>query len=199
MKKTLLVLTCIVFSVPAFAGDNVCRDFFNTMKGRVNGVFHDRKKGFSEKKSALAGLFKEAMDVEWVSRFSAGVYWRTASEQERSDFSKAYQDYLSDHYVGAIDDEDFEEMLDFSMIDFKATESNGYAGFKVRSQVARKVNAPIEIDFSLKEDKGGCHVRDFTVEGISQIINQRDQIQSLAANGGLKHVTQRLRELSQAK
>lgn len=200
--RTFSVACCIMaltLHSPAYAAErgDACHGFFDSIRTRAVAVLHDRQHSFQERYSRLEALFNEAVDVPWIARFVAGPYWRTASEQEQKEFVEAYRAYLADHYMGGLNEDDFNSMKDIKVFDFTAQENNSY---RVHTHIEQNDGEPISVDYLLQEEPAGtCHLRDFTLEGISLLTAQRDQVNSLAAAGGLKAVTQKLAEMKRGE
>jgi len=193
--STMCLLIGMGASFSSYAADDQvsCKRFVDTMQSRADTIFHDTAMGFSQKQSALSGLFEEGVDIAWVAQYVAGSNWNTASEKERADFVKAYRAYLSNRYIGALDEDDISGFKDFTLVDFTSSPPNAY---QAHIEITQKADQPVSVDLRMElESKSGCRVHDFTLEGVSLLQNQSEQIQSLAANGGLINVTQKLMEL----
>ena len=190
--SALLAVNVLLFACGASAvsKDDTCHKFFDSVRSQVDDVLKNKNQSLDEMKTAFKGVFEKAVDSDVIARYVAGSYWDKASEQERAAFTSAYRVYLSNHYVGGLDEEDFQQLQTLTVGEFALNSSGGYL---VHTQILRKTNEPMAFDLKLREKPAGiCHVEDFTVEGVSQIASQREEIQGLAAQGGLSLVTQRL-------
>jgi ABC-type transporter MlaC component len=197
--RHLLPIFCLFIGVgssfPSNAADDqsICKHFIDTMHSQTDAVFHDAHMSFTQKRSTLSRLFEEGIDTAWIAQYVAGSYWNTVNDYERGEFVKAYRAYLSDKYVGAMNEDDINSMWNFTLVDFIPSPPNGY---QAHIEISQKTDDPISIDLRMEESPAGvCHVHDFILEGVSLLQSQREQIQSLAAKGGLKYVTQRLADL----
>lgn len=195
-----LVISCCMVAIMAYtpayaAGENgVCHQFFDTMRTSAVAILRDRQHSFDQRYAELKTLFNKAVDTEWIARFAAGPYWRAASEQERKEFMAAYRTYLADHYIGGLNEDDLNSMKEIKVLNFIDAENNTY---RVHTQIEQTNDEPVVIDYMLQEEPAGnCHLRDFTLEGVSLLTAQRDQVKSLAATGGLKAVTEKLAEMT---
>lgn len=189
------ILTVMVHAPAYAAGENdTCHQFFDNIRTRAVAVLHDHQHSFNEKYAKLEALFNEAVDTEWIAHVAAGQYWNSASEQERKEFLAAYRTYLADHYIGGLNEDDMDSMKEIKLLSFVAGADNTY---RVHTQVEQTNDEPVVIDYLLQEAPAGtCHLHDFTLEGVSLLTAQRDQVGSLAAAGGLKAVTQKLAEMA---
>jgi len=192
-----LTLLFSYLAFPAYADATVCRPFFDSMRSHALAILHDPAMRYVQKRDALSRLFDNAVDGTWVAHFVAGAAWRTATEGERRDFVAAYRAWLPLNYVGALDEDDINNMQGIDLASFTV---GGPSVFYARTRVTQKDAEPIAIDFRLEEDPPGvCHVRDFTIEGVSLLTSQREQIQTLTANGGLAAVTAQLKSIAVTK
>lgn len=196
VASALLAANIILFACGAGAAgnDDTCHKFFDSLHANLDTALKNKQVGVEKTKIALKGVFEKGIDSDAIARYVAGSYWNKASEQERFSFVSAYRVYLSDHYVGGLDEEDLRQLDSLAVKEFIPNPKGGYL---VRTQIMRKTDEPMVFDLKLKENPPGvCHVQDFTVEGVSQIASQREEIQGLAAQGGLASVTQKLISLT---
>ncbi|MEI6730810.1 MAG: ABC transporter substrate-binding protein, partial [Pseudomonadota bacterium] len=148
-------LIVLFYSSSGYAGDDsTCKRFFADMQMRVNSILLDKKASFLQKRATLTSIFENSVNVEQIARDVAKDYLNKASEQERKDFLNAYRPYLSDHYIGGLDEEDYNEMLNLVVIDFKPGDNSFYVA---TTQVKRTADDPMNFDIRLQEQpKGTC-------------------------------------------
>ena len=195
---SLTALAIIVFSPAAYADDmtSICGRFASSLNGQINGILGNNQMVFTDKRAKLTAMFEQDVDVPWMAQHVAGSAWTAATEQDRADFVAAYRKYLSQHYMGSLDEGDFREMFAIKTLDFKMFSDGMYAA---HTEVARYADEPLSFDLKFAEEPvGNCHIRDFTVEGISQVTTQRAEMQQLLATHDLKYVTQRLHKMAQS-
>jgi ABC-type transporter MlaC component len=186
----IAVIGLALYSPSALAGESTCRQFADRIQSRINDVVHNQDMSFQKKSRALSDLFEQSVDINWIARAVAGPAWKNANEQERTEYVKAYGAFLSGHYIGGLSEDNLDAMLSLSMDSFKQSGDNTY---NAHVKVTQKSADPISVNLMLEESPATvCHVRDFTMEGISLLTSQREQIQDLASQGGLAYVTQRL-------
>jgi phospholipid transport system substrate-binding protein len=109
----------------------------------------------------LRRLFDENVDLAGIARFILGRYWRTASENERAEFTRLFAELIvqtSDAglagYAG--------QRLRVS--DARAVEDGEII---VRSELSQTDGPAIRIDWRLRQQSDGFKITDVAVEGIS--------------------------------
>jgi ABC-type transporter MlaC component len=190
--STIILSLCVGWGGIARADDgaDVCRQFIEVKRDEAISVIKAADKNFTAKHEALTSLFEKTVDIDWLAQKSAGEYWRKANENDRKAYEKVYRAYLTDYYVGALDESDLAGIKDITLTKFKAVDGNVA---HARIKISQKDDEPSEVDMHLVEEpKGVCHIRDFTVEGISMVASQSEEIQSLGKIGGLKLITEKL-------
>ena len=139
----------------------------------------------AEAAERLLQIVERRASVEQVARFAAGRYWKTMTESERADFTRAFSHYLAATYA-----ENFRR-IEGSVADLRqqvrvrGTEDAGQKGVVVRTEIIPPDGPPISVDWLVSDRSGRVEVADLIVEGISMAITQREGVGSmLDARGG---------------
>ena len=139
----------------------------------------------AEAAERLLQIVERRASVEQVARFAAGRYWKTMTESERADFTRAFSHYLAATYA-----ENFRR-IEGSVADLRqqvrvrGTEDAGQKGVVVRTEIIPPDGPPISVDWLVSDRSGRVEVADLIVEGISMAITQREVVGSmLDARGG---------------
>ncbi len=130
----------------------------------------------------LAGfkqIFQANADVQTIARTVLGRPWRTASNQQKSAFIQAYQDYIGNLYG-----RQFHEYRG-STVTVNGARDQGQKGVLVNSTVKVPGQAPVAIDWQVIDRGGQPKLFDIYIEGVSMLITGRTEVASmLEANGG---------------
>jgi phospholipid transport system substrate-binding protein len=124
-------------------------------------------------------LFREDFDAPGIARFVLGRYWNTATEQQRAEFTKLFEEYIT--VVWAT------RLAQYSGETFKVTGSRHDAdGALVSSEIVRPGGAPpVKVDWRLTARGGAYKISDVSVDGISMAVTERSEFASvLQHNGG---------------
>jgi len=115
-------------------------------------------------------------------------YWRDFTPQQKQDFVREFREFLSRSYgdrIGQYADEDVEI----------AGESPAPRGdVKVMTRIVGGEYGGAEVEYRVRQKDGQWRVIDVKVEGISLVINYRDQFKSLLSRGGPDELLERLKK-----
>ena len=123
-------------------------------------------------------LLREDFDVPRIGRFVLGRYWNQASEEQRAEFVKLFEDYIAMAYAT--------RLAEYTGETFKVTGSRPEAdGAIVSSQILRPAGAaPVKVDWRLTGRDGNYKISDVSVDGISMAVTQRSEFASVIQHNG---------------
>jgi phospholipid transport system substrate-binding protein len=109
-----------------------------------------------------------------------GTHWKDATESERSEYFKLFEDMIVRTYALRFEN--------YSGESFKVTGS-AEAGkdFLVNSTILQKSGAPkLGLDWRVRGNAGQMKIVDVVVENVSMSITQRDEFNAIIQRGGGK-------------
>ena len=123
-------------------------------------------------------LLREDFDVPGIARFVLGRYWNTATEEQRAEYVKLFEDYIAMAYAT--------RLAEYTGETFKVTGSRPDAdGAIVSSQIVRPGGAaPVKVDWRLTGRNGVYKISDVAVDGISMAVTQRSEFASVIQHNG---------------
>lgn len=123
-------------------------------------------------------LLREDFDVPGIARFVLGRYWNTATEEQRAEYVKLFEDYIAMAYAT--------RLAEYTGETFKVTGSRPEAdGAIVSSQIIRPGGAaPVKVDWRLTGRNGVYKISDVSVDGISMAVTQRSEFASVIQHNG---------------
>jgi phospholipid transport system substrate-binding protein len=123
-------------------------------------------------------LLREDFDVPGIARFVLGRYWNTATEEQRAEFLKLFEEYVALAYST--------RLAEYTGETFKVTGSRPDAdGAIVSSQIIRPAGAqPVKVDWRLIGRNGVYKISDVSVDGISMAVTQRSEFASVIQHNG---------------
>jgi phospholipid transport system substrate-binding protein len=123
-------------------------------------------------------LLREDFDVPGIARFVLGRYWNTATEEQRAEYVKLFEDYIAMAYAT--------RLAEYTGETFKVTGSRPDAdGAIVSSQIVRPGGAaPVKVDWRLTGRNGVYKISDVSVDGISMAVTQRSEFASVIQHNG---------------
>src|SRR5215469_11733805 len=132
----------------------------------------------SQRVARFRELLREDFDVPGIARFVLGRYWNTATEEQRAEFVKLFEEYIALAYST--------RLAEYTGETFKVTGSRPDAdGAIVSSQIIRPAGAqPVKVDWRLTGRNGAYKIADVSVDGISMAVTQRSEFASVIQHNG---------------
>jgi phospholipid transport system substrate-binding protein len=124
-------------------------------------------------------LFAEAFDVPLIARFVLGRYWRQATEPERSEYVRLFDELVVQTYVRRFNE--FNTARIRLLSTSKPNEDNDVI-VAVEAAVAGK--PPVRLDVRVRQTGADYRIIDVAIEGVSMAITQRDEFASVIQRGG---------------
>ena len=131
----------------------------------------------AQKEDYFGQMLRQDADLDGISRFILGPYWRIASPEQQQEFRKLFEDYLI-RTDGPL-------LAKYSGGTFRVTGSRtDPAGVMVTSQITSPQGPPIEVDWQLGISGGRYKIQDVSIDGVSAAMSRRSQIQAMMSRAG---------------
>lgn len=183
MKKLFitLFLSFCLFSNNIFANNiDESRQFVNFI-GNAIVKLDDKEK--------LINLMEESIDFKWVSRYVLGNKYRNFTEQQRSNFTKLYKEFLINAYGPKFDNykaksfkiDDIEEKKRYNL---------------VKSTLEINDGSKVSFAFRIKKNKidNKFKIIDVIVEKVSLITTQKSEFSSAITQNGIDNFLKKMQE-----
>jgi phospholipid transport system substrate-binding protein len=121
-------------------------------------------------------------DVDYVVRLILGKYWRQATPEQRRRFSEAFQTLMMDSYAKSLLEYSGEKVQVLPVAG-KLVEGRTVV---VHSLLHTADTPPIEVNYRMRKKEGDWKVIDFTVEGVSLILNYKHSFAEQIQGEGLE-------------
>ena len=132
-----------------------------------------------QKQERFEQFLDSSFDMERIGRFVLGQHWRSASEEQRSEFLKVFRDYMVSSYADKIGSYSGENL------EFKETTSLNDKESLVNSLIVRPNGPPAKLDWRVRQGDNGEKIVDVIVEGISMAQTQRSDFSSVVNKPGV--------------
>ena len=197
LTATLLLAASTVWAAdPAMPPDKVVQGSAKLLLDEV-AAKHDTLKEHPEQLYDLAQKdLLPYFDFDYASRLVLGLAWRNASAQQRKDFQDAFVRYLVHSYADAL------LKGNYSTRDLEVEPWNGVVTdnrTSIKTKVMRANAQPVEVDYQMHSTPEGWKAFDVTIEGISYVLNYRNQFGPEIQAKGLDELIKRLNDEASAK
>ncbi len=178
----LLFASALVLSAPRDAVAGGAGDpagFVRAFGARAVAVLADQSLAPKARDEEFRQLLIERFDVARIGRFALGRYWRKATEEQRAEYGRVFEDYIIAIYARQLNAYSGETFA----VDGVRDQDEKRA--RVASRIVRAEGEPIMIEWRLRRADGAWRIVDVLVEGVSMALTQRSEFAAVVrANGG---------------
>ncbi len=177
----LCILICLAVGANASAIDSDkvgAVDFVTLLGNRTVSMLSDTSLNRHEREAEFRRLLNEGFDLDTISRFALGRYWRRATNAERGEYRKLFEELIVSTYaarLGRYGGETFSVLEAFS-------EPNG--GALVRTHILDSDFPPVRVDWRIRAVGESYRIVDVVLEGVSMALTQRDEFSSVIQKHG---------------
>jgi len=132
----------------------------------------------SERTARFRVLLNEGFDVQHIGRFVLGRFWRSASEAERAEYLRLFEDFIVHSYATRFREYSGENLR------VVAARTAAEDEALVLTDLLRPSGPPIRVEWRLRRDGPGFKVVDVLVESVSMSITQRDDFSATIQRSG---------------
>ncbi len=189
----LLFASALVLSAPRDAVAGGAGDpagFVRAFGARAVAVLADQSLAPKARDEEFRQLLIERFDVARIGRFALGRYWRKATEEQRAEYGRVFEDYIIATYARQLNAYSGETFA----VDGVRDQDEKRA--RVASRIVRAEGEPIMIEWRLRRTGASWRIVDFIIEGMSMALTQRSEFAAVVrANGGrVEGLIEKLRE-----
>ena len=162
-------------SAPSFAQDTPsdARKFVEKLGERAINELTPEDISDTERVERMRALLADAFDMPTIAKFVLGVYWRRATEAERSEFLELYQTVVAHSYSRLFKDYASEIFL----VNKERPAPGG--GVIVYGRVSRLSDEPILVEMLVMKTGNRFKTMDIKVAGVSMPVTHRKEYSSV--------------------
>lgn len=127
----------------------------------------------AERVKRMRVLLIDAFDVEAISKFVLGIYWRRTTEDQRNEFLQLYKTVVSHSYAGL-----FKKYSGETFEVIKQVPVAG-GGTVVYGRINRMDGPPVPVELLVVETSDTFKAVDIKIEGISMPLTHRKEYSSV--------------------
>ena len=173
----LFLLLTTALASTARAGDDPSR-FVQRLGDQAAMVMTDPSLTRDQRNAAMQRMLQASFDVDMIGRIVLGRHWRGASEEQRRTYSGLFETYVLAVYTRRL------EGYAGERLEVSGARDKGRQGVLVSSRVVRPNGAPIAVVWRLRRGDDGWRVYDLVVEGVSLVMTQRSEFDTVIRRGG---------------
>lgn len=180
LRGAATLVAGLAFAVMAEAGtvDDAARHIRQLGDNAITTLGQAKAMSEAERDAEFRRLIKEGFDLQLIGRFVMGVHWRRATDDEKSEYGRLFEDYVIKTYANRLtnyNDERFE---------VQSGKPDDDKDVIIASLIHRSGGQPVRIDWRVRVSGENPKVIDVIVEGASMAISQRSEFSSIIQNNG---------------
>jgi phospholipid transport system substrate-binding protein len=181
MIRTVLLSVALAFAAaPAGADDAnlAATAFMQSLGSKAIGELTDPAMPQPERQARFRKLLDRHFDMPTLAKFTLGRYWRTATDEQRTEFANLFEEFIVQSYstrFGEYHGESFR-------VSGSNTDERG--GTVVHSKVDMLSSEDVRVDWHLREVTGTFTVVDIAIEGVSMGVTLRSEFASVIQSQG---------------
>ena len=185
-----LVLTAFLFPATCYAASENAEHearlgLARSMANTVLSILHDQKQPTENRKELLMRGFANVVDIDWIARFVLGNAWRTATEEQRAEYTALYRKYLLQMYVDTYTQNNGRKITDMKVLDVKDADENR---FTTTTELMLSTGESMQVDYLAAGNAGKYKVIDVMIEGVSLLATHRSEFSKIASARGVEAV-----------
>ena len=189
---TFILLAALVASSPSKAEDTGATTVVDTFHEALLDTMQSAKKlGIKGRYEILAPTIEGSFDLHTTVRVATGKAWRKASSSEKNQLVDAFRHWSISTYASQ-----------FSGYSGQSFKTHGERAGPQRTQlvktdIVRPGKKPVGLTYVLKQKEKKWRIVDVLLENsISQLAVRRSEYRGILQNGGLMHLVDTLKALS---
>jgi phospholipid transport system substrate-binding protein len=186
IAAAFLTLACgLAAPAPAAVGKNIDSPpahFVQRLGDKALTSLTARDIDGQERARRVRTLLRDNFDIGTIGRYVLGTNWRTATEAQRAEYVKLFEDMIVQTYS--------RRFAEYSGQSFKVTGTlppqEGSNDTIVSSLILQQNGPPVSVDWRVRDKGGSMKIVDVVVENISMSVTQRSDFSAVIQQGGGK-------------
>ena len=175
---SILALSALLFALPSTAETLSPRQFIESLGEETIGAITNADVSEEDRLTEFARLFRKGFDVDTISRFVLGRYWRRATDEQKVEYQSLFADFIVTTYANRFHQYSGEKLL----VDGERPASK--RDTIVSSEIKPPDGPAVRVDWRVRKTGDDHKIIDVIVEGVSMAITQRDEFASVIRRGG---------------
>lgn len=191
MNYMIRVITFVIFFATtnvASAKDQTPETFVKNVAHSIISIVTSNTTSDAQKKASIKALINKSFDVPWMSKFVLGRNYKALSSTDQQEYKRLYLSYLVGNYFPILMKYDKDKFY------IKHTNKVSKDSYDVDTIIDRSDKPTVSVKYHIKEFDSSFKAVDMIVEGISTIISQRSEFESIIQNDGIHGFMKKMKE-----
>ena len=154
----------------------------------VIAVLNDASLSSEERRSRIEEIAYQRFDFVTMSRLVVARYWKRFTPAQQDELVREFKEFLARTYGDRIDRYNQEQ------IEIVGERQEPRGDVSVLTRIVGGEYDAAEVDYRLRGEDGSWRIIDVKIEGISLVLNYRDQFKAVLSRGGPDGLLEALRK-----
>lgn len=181
-----VLVVALTVSVPAaHAGSHTDAsvNYINDLSNQAITTLSDKSISTEQRREEFRKLFRDGFAVNGIARFVAGRYWRSASEDERTEYLQLFEDVIVNTWADRFSQYSGQKFEVRGATDATPDKSPENVAL-VESLFFTDPTTPVRLEWRVASKGDLFKIVDVKLEGISMATTQRDEFNSVVSKNG---------------
>ncbi|HSC81729.1 MAG TPA: ABC transporter substrate-binding protein [Chitinolyticbacter sp.] len=193
MKQWLMGLVMGLMSLTALAALDTPEQITRKVSDDVLAIIKQNEKDPLKVRDMVDARVSPLADYTRMTALAVGRYWKSATPEQQQALTREFRTMLVRTYLSAL------TVYKNAQVDVKgARPGQNDDEQSVRSEVSLPGQKVIPVDFSFQKGNSGWKVYDISVDGISFIVNNRNQFGAVIRKDGVDGLIKQLADRNNA-
>ncbi|MGI9591746.1 MAG: MlaC/ttg2D family ABC transporter substrate-binding protein [Myxococcota bacterium] len=185
----LAALLCLLLAIPGTApAESPAVALVSRTVVDVLAVLNDDSLDLAARRQKIEAIAYERFDFDTMSKLVVARHWKSFSAEQKVEFVEEFKAFLARSYGDRIKRYSDEQVEVVSETPLKRGD------VKVMTAIVGGEFDGALVEYRLRQSDGAWRVIDVKVEGISLVLNYRDQFKAVLSRGGPDELLQQLKQ-----
>ena len=175
---------------PSSASPDGAAHFVEGLIGEAITVLRIPVEERASRESQFRTLLRDKFDVPLITRLVVGRHWRRATDAQKQAFMLVFEEHIVKIYTSQLG------VYNEEIVAIRNVASRTERDTIVGTEVMRSSDAPLQLDWLVREEAGAYRVIDIAAEGVSLMTTKRSEFSSVIQRDGLDGLIEKLRVLN---
>lgn len=181
LRRLLILLFAGFIALPSISrAADAPADFISDLGAQAIQELTARDMSQADRESRFRHILTEHFDVPAIGRFVLGRHWKVATDEQKTEFLKLFEDFIVRSYAARFTGYSGETFA------VKGSTPGPKNTTVVHSKVLSAAAEPIRVDWRVEPRGERFVITDIIVEGVSMSVTQRSEFASVIQSSGGK-------------
>ncbi len=180
MIRVLCLLALLIaapYNVSVAAPANGAEQFIDGLGQKAIALLADQSVTKPQREAQFADMLKTNFDLKTIGRFALGRHWQEATDQQKTDYQRLFENMVSTVYIQRFDAYAGQKFEVLNSVPAGSDTS-------VRSRINIQGTSPIAVEWRVRGKEGNYKIVDVVVENVSMSLTQRNDFDAVIQKAG---------------